>query len=339
MLAIATIYIAALPTILGESAGKDMLLHSDHQSRVAQNAASTDSTGQSGLSEDYVIADDLLAEVSAVPVAFSVPAVAGGEHRVTPDMPEVDVLVATHERPDAAVAEEEIPVHAVSSRISWANNPGDSQDSEPQPPVDDVNRHSTPQQGQQLTVVEPVQSVSVAAMPGNDATADAEMPGQADTSHDETITELLSQGQQMIKQYQLLTPEDENAYSYFREVLRLDPANEAAHAGIQEIVDVYIRLVKMAIYRDDNDGTERYLGRGLSLQPDNRELLALQDSFNSALAGTAPVAGSGSESQEAAGDMEELTVESIFSRITTFFKKRKEEADRGEVSIPAGWGG
>ena len=44
-----------------------------------------------------MIADDLLAEVPAVPVAFSVPAVAGGEHRVTPDMPEVDVLVATHE--------------------------------------------------------------------------------------------------------------------------------------------------------------------------------------------------------------------------------------------------
>ena len=98
-----------------------------------------------------------------------------------------------------------------------------------------------------------------------------------------------------------------------------------------------VSLVKMAIYRNDNDGTERYLGRGLSLQPDNRELLALQDGFNSTSAGT--VAGSEPVSQEAAGDMEELTVESIFSRITTFFKKRKDEAERGEVNIPAGWGG
>ena len=339
LLAIATIYIAALPTILGESADKDMLSHSDHQSRVTQNAASTDSTGLSGSSEDHVIAADLLAEVSAVPVAFSLPAVAGGEHGVMPDLLEDDVLVATHERPDSAMAEEEIPVPAVSGRISWANNQGDSQDSEPQPPVDDVNRHSSPQQSQQLTVVAAVQPVSVAAMPGNDATADAEMVGQADTSHDETITEFLSQGQQLIKQYQLLTPADDNAYSYFREVLLLDPANEAAHAGIQEIVDVYIRLVKMAIYRNDNDGTARYLGRGLSLQPDNRELLALQDSFNSTSAGTAPVAGNASVSQGAAGDMDELTIESIFSRITTFFKKRKDEAERGEVNIPAGWEG
>lgn len=339
LLAITTIYIAALPTILGESAGKDRLSHSDQQSRVIQNTASTDSTDLSGSSDDYVIADDLLTEVSAVPVAFSLPAVAGGEQTVTPDMPEEDVLVATQERPDSAVTEEEIPEPAVSSRISWANSPGDSQDSEPQPPVDDVNRPSSPEQSQQLPVVESVQTVAVAAMPVNDATADAERVGQADTSHDETIAELLSQGQQLTKQYQLLTPEDDNAYSYFSKVLRLDPANEAAHAGIQEIVDVYIRLVKMAIYRNDNDGTERYLGRGLSLQPDNRELLALRDSFNRALAGTDPVAGNGPVSQEAAGGMDELTVESIFSRITTFFKKRKDEAERGEVTIPAGWEG
>ncbi len=104
----------------------------------------------------------------------------------------------------------------------------------------------------------------------------AETVGATEPGQDETIGYLLSLGQESIVDYRLLTPEDDNAYGYFRAVLRLDPANEDAHAGIQEIVDLYVIISRKAVYRGDNDRAGRYIDRGLSIQPGNRELLALK---------------------------------------------------------------
>ena len=342
MLALTTIYVAALPTILGESAGKDTLSYSSHPSRVIPETLSTDSPGQSGSSDGVVIADDVHAGTSADPVVAG--SVAVDVDELTPEPRGDNVLIAAHALPESTVVEEEIPVSVSPGPISWVYEPTDvqTQDSEPQQAVDEAS--SDPASPQQLTDAASVETVSDAALPGNDDTANVgvvttELAALADSRHDETIVTLLSQGQRLITNYQLLTPEDDNAYNIFLEVLQLDPANKAAHAGMQKIVDAYVTLVRMAIYRNENDRAERYLGRGLSIQPGNRELLALRESINSrtetAPASAAPVAQRVPVSQESEGE----TDDGLFSRINTFFRNRKADAIRGEVSLPAGWDG
>jgi hypothetical protein len=162
-----------------------------------------------------------------------------------------------------------------------------------------------------------------------------------EAGHLEEIEQLLAKGQQSLDDYRLLTPEDDNAYRYLRAVLLLDPANEAAKNGIQEIVDRYILLVKKAADRHENNRAKRYVMRGLSIQPTNRELLVLQDridrAIQSASAGTVTVARDESPSLEKVSSEKQSVQDGLIQGISTFFKNRQAEARSGVVYRPAGW--
>ena len=158
-----------------------------------------------------------------------------------------------------------------------------------------------------------------------------------DAIQDEKITELLSLGRQAIDKYRLMTPEDDNAYGYFRAVLGQDPANEAARAGIKEIIDQYITLARKAAGVHKNDRARRYINRGLSIQPENSELLALKDSIDSG--GVLIVERGVPLSRGRVSAMGQASREDTVSRITSFFKKRKDEAVRAETTVPVGWDG
>jgi type II secretory pathway predicted ATPase ExeA len=158
--------------------------------------------------------------------------------------------------------------------------------------------------------------------------------GVADVMQDTKIAQLILLGQQSIADYRLLTPEEDNAYGYFLAVLRRDPDNADARAGIQEIVDIYVTLVRKAVNRRDNDRAGRYIDRALSIQPNNRALLALKDDLDSNISRSS----SNSARRVSASQGDGRTIqESMMSRITTFFNKRKAEAKKGEVDVPAGW--
>ena len=95
--------------------------------------------------------------------------------------------------------------------------------------------------------------------------------------------------------------------------------------------------------RGDTDRAGRYIDRGLSIQPGNRELLALRNAIDrntgSASTRTAADARHVPAAQGTVNAREQAMQESMISRITTFFKNRKAEAIRGEVEVPVGWGG
>ena len=190
-----------------------------------------------------------------------------------------------------------------------------------QPPSGEINRRSLPQQPPAIAG-----SVKAATV--------TEMPGLTDSTKDKSIMELLSLGQQSISDYHLLTPEDDNAYGYFQAVLSRDPANEDAHAGIQEIVDTYVLLTRKAVNRHDYDRAREYLDRGLSIQPGNREMLALKGGIDDRMIRASNRVPA---SQRSVRAREQAAHEKLMSRITTFFNKRKDEAERGEVTVPAGW--
>ena len=122
------------------------------------------------------------------------------------------------------------------------------------------------------------------------------------------VATLLALGRQALNDYRLVTPEGDNAYEYMAAALQLDADNGTARAGIQEIVDIYIALAQKAIDANEPARAARYLDRGLGIQPDNPDLLALKASLDddtTVIAKTAPA------TQEQASAPRPLTRESM----------------------------
>jgi type II secretory pathway predicted ATPase ExeA len=284
MLTITAISIAVLPSILGETAGKNRLSQADHQTREIQNTAVPE-------------------EIIAVPADTAT--VSWADNPEETQLLENELQVVVAEMPEQAETIDEYGP----------------------PSAGNMERDLLPQEEQQAVVAGVMPIVSV---------AEPVEPGYA-----ETIEQLLSNGQQSLDDFRLLTPEEDNAYGYYRAVLLLDPANDDANEGIQEIVDRYITLVRKAADQHENAKAKRYVTRGLSIQPANRELLALQDSIDraiqSASADTGTVAQGEGASLETASSGERPIQDSLIQGIRTFFEKRKAEARSGVVHTPAGW--
>ena len=405
-LAITTITIAALPSILGNAPAREVLSHTDHPVAEIQNlTASASILPDNDETTDVLIAGGLM----TTPVASGEKAVGKREQAITAPGDDKETRVVAEQAADSPETEESVtvPVNLASNMTlplppplvespapdGLVNvQPSPLQDPRSMPDAlagmaadgtlqalheaaDEDTVSVRPSEEMQVPAVDPLLSAAghtagtdsrVASTRVNrtsslqqpppvtntpvQATV-AEKVGATDPGQDEIIAELLSRGQQAIDDYRLLTPEDDNAYGYFRAVLRLDPASNDARAGIQEIVDLYVLLTRKAIYRRDNRRAGRYIDRGLSIQPGNRELLALKYGIgrNPVSAPARTVASSPTRSATGAGDVaaaqgsesarEQALHESMMSRITTFFNNRKAEAERGEVKIPAGWDG
>jgi type II secretory pathway predicted ATPase ExeA len=160
-----------------------------------------------------------------------------------------------------------------------------------------------------------------------------------DTSHQKDIQVLLSLGRQSLADYRLLTPEDDNAHDYFRAVLRQDPSNEAAQAGIQDIVDLYITLAKKAVNQQNQEAAARYVDRGLSIQSGNRELLALKERIENNKGNALVLERGVPVSKGTLSAMEQASREDIILRITSFFKKRKLDSSRTGTAASGDWDG
>ncbi|MGB5178793.1 MAG: AAA family ATPase, partial [Gammaproteobacteria bacterium] len=100
-----------------------------------------------------------------------------------------------------------------------------------------------------------------------------------DTLRDAEVEHLLVQGQRALQDYRLLTPAQDSAYHYFQGALMLAPDNAEAVAGIEQVAVRYVFLTNRALEQQDWVKARSYIDRGLSIQPGNRELLALQNSI------------------------------------------------------------
>ena len=98
-------------------------------------------------------------------------------------------------------------------------------------------------------------------------------------SREEKIVALLAQGRLSLSQFRLLTPPGDNANHYFTKVLVLDPGNIDAREGFNLIAERYVLLARSANKHHDSKLARVYIARGLGVRPNNRDLLALQDSM------------------------------------------------------------
>ncbi|MGH8595991.1 MAG: serine/threonine protein kinase, partial [Gammaproteobacteria bacterium] len=70
----------------------------------------------------------------------------------------------------------------------------------------------------------------------------------------------------------LTTPVGNNAFEMYREVLRLDPPNQAAQQGLDRIVGRYVELAASASNRRDFAGSREYLDIAGRIRPDDQRL-------------------------------------------------------------------
>ncbi len=84
----------------------------------------------------------------------------------------------------------------------------------------------------------------------------------------ERIRQLLDEGQNFLAHTQLTRPAGANAQERFEQVLALDPENEAAKKGLQQVLETLLQLAERAMDDQDLARASRYLesARGLALE-------------------------------------------------------------------------
>ncbi len=100
---------------------------------------------------------------------------------------------------------------------------------------------------------------------------------QAAKTRAEQIAALLAAGDQQLSENRLSRPPGNNALESYREVLKLDPENEQAKAGITAIADRYQQLAQSALDRKDYKAALAMSARGLEIRDQHAGLLEIQD--------------------------------------------------------------
>ena len=90
------------------------------------------------------------------------------------------------------------------------------------------------------------------------------------------VAELLQRAETALSQLKLTRPVDTSAYTYFLNVLQLDPDNRKARTGVDNIVRKYANMARASLERDDREDATRYITRGLAVDAADPELLRLQ---------------------------------------------------------------
>ena len=96
------------------------------------------------------------------------------------------------------------------------------------------------------------------------------------------VAQWLEQARDQFNRLQLTTPEGNNAYETYQQILAQDPDNQDAKEGIEKIAAKYYELADQAQVSGETDKVVDYLDRGLAVQPDNSDLLALQKRIQNA---------------------------------------------------------
>jgi serine/threonine-protein kinase PpkA len=139
--------------------------------------------------------------------------------------------------------------------------------------------HNTHQPPVGMTTSEgaaPASAPVITAMPSEEPPAPVkEAPAPSDTN-EQRIAKLLSRAATAVKEHRLTTPKQNNAYDYYQQVLELQPRHKQALKGINSIADAYADLAEKKLGQSDHTAAGMYVQRGLTIQPDNSRLLALQ---------------------------------------------------------------
>lgn len=106
------------------------------------------------------------------------------------------------------------------------------------------------------------------------------------------VAALLARAERRLEAAQLLDPPDDNAYSAYREVLRMEPGNAQAEAGLERIATRHLALAQQKWHDGDLRGGMTMAQRGLKVDPKHPELQAFVKEIELDLAEPKPISQS-----------------------------------------------
>ena len=90
-------------------------------------------------------------------------------------------------------------------------------------------------------------------------------------------TTLLEQAEQDMKANRLTVPHGNNAFERYREVLTIEPRNQIAKKGLQDVVTRKMYIIQNAIQERDLKLAQKHIDQMMQLMPDNKKLKELRD--------------------------------------------------------------
>lgn len=103
------------------------------------------------------------------------------------------------------------------------------------------------------------------------------------TDTEKRVVSLLVSAERAMEEFRLTKPEGDNALEYYNEVLALDPANPIAADGYRRIAGRYGVLARSEVKRGNYVKAGDFVELGLTLDPQNPDLLVLRQQVDTAI--------------------------------------------------------
>jgi MSHA biogenesis protein MshN len=93
------------------------------------------------------------------------------------------------------------------------------------------------------------------------------------------IDQLLTRARQALARDRLTSPFEDNAYTYYQQVLAIEPENALASQGILQLADRYLAMADKRLSTGNNDAANRLLQRAQLVAPYYEAVIAFAESF------------------------------------------------------------
>ncbi|MCS3904449.1 hypothetical protein J2T55_002485 [Methylohalomonas lacus] len=103
--------------------------------------------------------------------------------------------------------------------------------------------------------------------------------GQAQDDKQEEIERLLNAAQNDVRDRRLTTPEGNNAYEKYQAVLAKDADNQKAREGLNNILNLYLRIARQSLDRGNIQHAEEMLTRASKVDSDSPRLLQTRNAI------------------------------------------------------------
>lgn len=96
------------------------------------------------------------------------------------------------------------------------------------------------------------------------------------------IYQLIDQASRAMTLDRLTSPENDNAFFYYQKLLKLDPKNTIATAGMKKITDRYLQMAEISIQKNDVTKAEFFVDKASRVTPDDIRIVNFQHQLTEA---------------------------------------------------------
>lgn len=125
---------------------------------------------------------------------------------------------------------------------------------------------------------------ALAIVAGHESASNTRLKAASELARREKIATWFVNAEQRLNNGQYFSPENDSAYFYYQQILTLDPQNQRASRGQDQVVDGLARSIWTLVGREQFDDARSQLATGLRYLPRNQRLQSLSQAVEEVLA-------------------------------------------------------